>query len=337
MKTKILTKVGLARTYRDKYGMEIPTSQLARIMLKKHGLMFKDFEDARNAIGRAEGKRGPTNSNSAKKTWYYKPEARPVNPYSLPESYEEKREPFRLPKECNNILLISDLHIPYHNIEAVTIALDYGKKHKVNTILILGDLIDNAQISKFERDMTKRSPKQEFDATKKFLVSLRKAFPKARIYWAKGNHCVRWEKFLMQKVSEIWDDPYFHLEQRLRLDEERIEIIDDKVLIKIGKLTAAHGHHIFKGVFVPVSPARGAYMKAKQSIIVGHLHRSSHHPEITADGEVISCWSLACLCELKPNYSPQVSNSQHGFGHVTVEKNGNYNVKNFQIIKGQIH
>jgi len=50
----------------------------------------------------------------------------------------------------------------------------------------------------------------------------------------------------------------------------------------------AHGHHIFKGIFSPVSPARGAFMKAKQSIIVGHLHRASHHPEITADGEVIS-------------------------------------------------
>ena len=91
--------------------------------------------------------------------------------------------------------------------------LDYGKKEKVNTIFINGDLIDNAQVSKFERDLNKRSVKHEFEATKQFLVSLRKAFPKASIYWLKGNHCIRWEKFLAQKVSEIWDDPYFHLEQ----------------------------------------------------------------------------------------------------------------------------
>ena len=59
---------------------------------------------------------------------------RPKNPYNLPESYQEKREPFILPKVCNNILLISDLHIPYHDIDAITIALDYGKKENVNTL-----------------------------------------------------------------------------------------------------------------------------------------------------------------------------------------------------------
>lgn len=326
-----------AREAREKHGMGMPTKALARILYKENSLLYKDEEHARKALLYIEGKSGGKKRKCVSKTEFFNPEKRPYNPYSLPESHQEKREPFRLPLSCNNVLMISDLHIPYHDIDAITIALDYGKKHKVNTIYINGDLIDNAMVSKFEKDLRKRSVKQEFDATKQFLVSLRKAFPKASIYWAKGNHCVRWEKFLMQKVQEIWDDPYFRLEERLKLNEERITLIDDSILVKIGKLTVAHGHHIFKGIFSPVSPARGAFMKAKQSIIVGHLHRASHHPEITADGDVISCWSTACLCELRTNYSPQVSNSQHGFAHITVEKNGDYSVKNYQIIKGKIH
>jgi predicted phosphodiesterase len=262
---------------------------------------------------------------------------RPKNPYNLPESYQEKREPFILPKVCNNILLISDLHIPYHDIEAITIALDYGKKENVNTIFINGDLIDNSQVSRFEKDMKKRSVKQEFDATKEFLVQLRATFHDASIYWLKGNHCVRWEKFLEQKVREIWDDPYFHLEERLRLNEQKVQILDDTVLVKAGKLSITHGHHIFKGIFVPVSPARGAFLRAKQSVIVGHLHRSSYHTEMDLDGKVIGCWSTACLCELRPNYSPLVSNSQHGFAHITIDKTGDFTVKNYQIINGKLH
>lgn len=325
-----------AREYRIKFGPDKPIRALARILYDKNKLLYTNYEDARYYLKKIEGKTGEKmRKGTTDKSLYAPP--RPINPWKLPESFEEKRPPFRLPALCNNILLISDLHIPYHNIEAITLAIDYGKKQKVNTILILGDLIDNAQISKFEKDLNKRSVKQEFDTTKEFLRRLRAIFPKASIYWAKGNHCVRWEKFLMQKVSEIWDDPYFHLEERLRLNEEKITLIDDKLLIKMGKLTAAHGHHIFKGIFSPVSPARGAYNKAKQSMIVAHLHRASHHPEITADGEVISCWSLGCLCELKPPYSPQVSNSQHGFAHITVKPNGNYTVRNFQIIKGELH
>jgi len=327
------TKVDLARKYRDKYGMEMPTLKLARIMYNENNLTFKDVENARESLRAIEGKKG---INKNIKITHPSLE-RPKNPYNLPDSHQEKRAAFKLPAACNNILLISDLHIPYHDIDAITIALDYGKKEKVNTIFINGDLIDNAQVSRFEKDPSKRSVKQEFDATKSFLVSLRKAFPKASIYWLKGNHCVRWEKFLEQKVHEIWDDPYFHLEERLRLNEQGVKLLDDKVLVKAGKLSITHGHHIFKGIFVPVSPARGAFLRAKQSVIVGHLHRSSHHPETTLDGKVISCWSTACLCELRPNYSPLVSNSQHGFAHILIEPNGDYTVKNYQIINGKLH
>jgi predicted phosphodiesterase len=328
-----MTQVSIARQYRDKYGMDMPTLKLARIMYNENKLSFADVERARDALRRIEGKK---NGDKSKIT-HPMPDERKRNPYNLPESYQEKREPYRLPKVCNNILLISDLHIPYHSIEAITIALDYGVQNNVNTIFINGDLIDNAQVSRFEKDMNKRSVKEEFDATKSFLVTLRTVFPTAGIYWLKGNHCVRWEKFLMMKVHEIWDDPYFHLEERLQLNQQRIKILDDKTLVKAGKLSITHGHHIFKGIFSPVSPARGAYMKAKQSIIVGHLHRASHHPEVDLDGNTVSCWSTGCLCELRPNYNPLVANSQHGFAHITVENNGNYHVKNFQIINGKLY
>lgn len=326
----------LAKKYRSA-NPGMPSLKLARIMYAENNLFFSNVEHARTALRYIEGKAGNENRKDMKKTEFIKADPRPYNPYSLPVSHQNKREPFRLPKSCNNILLISDLHIPYHDIEAITIALDYGVEHKVNTIFINGDLIDNAKVSKFEPDLKKRSVKEEFDATKQFLVSLRATFPNAEIYWLKGNHCIRWEKFLEQKVREIWDDPYFHLEERLRLNEQRVKILDDTVLVKAGKLSITHGHHIFKGIFTPVSPARGAYMRAKQSVIVGHLHRASHHPEVDLDGNIVSCWSTGCLCELRPNYSPLVSNSQHGFAHIVIEGNGDYTVKNYQIIKGKIH
>jgi predicted phosphodiesterase len=331
-----MRKVDIAISYRKQYGMEMPTIKLARIMYEKERMSFNSLDHARSTLRALENKFGKNNEQVAKEKQMQYPE-RPRNPYNLPKSYKEDREPFRLPLACNNILLISDLHIPYHDIDAITVALDYGLEKKVNTIFINGDLIDNAQVSKFERDMKKRSVKEEFDLTKQFLVSLRATFPEAAIYWLKGNHCIRWEKFLAMKVSEIWDDPYFHLEERLRLNEERITLLDDTVLVKAGKLSITHGHHIFKGIFSPVSPARGAYMKAKQSVIVGHLHRTSQNSEMDLDGNVVSCWSTGCMCELRPNYSPLVSNSQHGFAHVLVENNGDFSVHNYQIIHGKIH
>lgn len=332
-----MTKADIARDFRIKYGDEMPIRALAKIMYQKKKLHFTNVEDARQTLRYIEGKQGSQKRKDVGQKQFVKEGTRPINPYNLPESYAEERPPFILPLACNNILLISDLHFPYQNNEAITLALQYGLENKVNTIFINGDLMDFALISKFEKDLSKRSIKEEFDITKQFLVELRNTFPNAEIYWLKGNHDIRWEKYLMQKAAEIWDDPYFHLEERLRLNEQRIKLLDDKVLVKAGKLSITHGHHIFKGVFAPVSPARGAFIRAKQSLIVGHLHRASHHPEITLDGDVISCWSTGCLCELRPSYMPLVSNSQHGFAHLVIEKDGNYNVHNYQIIKGKIH
>jgi len=329
------SKSDIAREFRKEFP-DMPTLKLARIMYADNKLIFKDVEACRTLLRLIEGKLGDSHRKYLKNKDLVMKENRPLNPYNLPESYEEQREPFVLPVCCDNILLISDLHIPYHNIPAVTIALDYGKKEKVNTIFINGDLLDCHSISKFESDPKKRSIKQEFDATGEFLTKLRKAFPKALIYWLKGNHCIRWEKFLYSKVREIWDDDYFFLEERLQLNSVGVKILDDKVLVKAGKLSITHGHHIFKGAFTPVNPSRGAFLRAKQSLIVGHLHRPSHHPETDLDGKIISCWSTGCLCELRADYSPLVGNTMHGFAHIQLSKNGDYTVKNYSIINGKL-
>jgi predicted phosphodiesterase len=326
-----MTKSSIARDYRNQYGMEMPTLKLARIMYKENNLIFKHVEDARSHLRAIEGK-----LNTTTKTTHPYPE-RPKNPYKLPESHSEDRGAFKLPEICNNVLFISDLHIPYHDIEAITIALDYGVQNKINTVFINGDLLDFHMLSRFDKDPKKRSVKQEFDACKQFLVTLRETFPTASIYWLKGNHCIRYELWLKQKAYEVFDDEYYHLEQRLRLNEQKVTIIDDKQLVKIGKLSVTHGHHVMKGFFSPVNSARGVYMKAKQSTIIGHVHKVSTHSETNMDGDVITTWSTGSLCELKPDYSPLVSNYQHGFAHITVEKNGDYTVKNYQIIKGKLH
>lgn len=324
-----MKKIQIAKEYREKFGNEMPSLKLARIIYKDHNLLFKDVEDARNKLRYLEGK---FSYSSKKRT----PD-RPKNPYNLPETYKKDREPFHLPKQCNNILLISDLHIPYHDNDCIEMAFDYGIKEKVNTVFINGDLIDFYGVSKFEKDPRKRSIKQEFDATKQFLVSLRNAFPDSLIYWLKGNHDIRYEKWLMTKVYEIFDDEYFHLEQRLRLNEQKINLIEDDTLVKAGKLSITHGHHIMKGFFAPVNSARGAFMKAKQSVLISHVHKVSQHPEVTLDGQVISTWSTGCLCELLPDYSPLVANYQHGFAHILIDQQGDYTVRNMQIINGKLH
>ena len=148
---------------------------------------------------------------------------------------------------------------------------------------------------------------------------------------------MRYEHWLMTKVYEVFDDEYYHMEQRLRLNEERITIIDDKTLVKAGKLSITHGHHVMRGFFAPVNSARGAWMKAKQSVIISHVHKVSQHVEVNMDGESFGAWSTGSLCENRPDYSPLVSSYQNGFAHITVDGNGDFQVRNYHIINGKLH
>lgn len=326
-------KKQIAQQYHDRFP-GTPTLTLARKMYKENDLLFKDLDDARNIIRYVRGQHG---EKSRKKTGHKKEDLKyNYNPFKLPESSAEPRQPFHLPLACNNILIISDLHIPYHDVAAVSAAFQYGLDHNVNTIFINGDLMDFCLISRFEKNPSKRSVKFEIDTARVFLDAMREAFPTQQIYFLKGNHDVRLELYLRVKAPEILDMEEFRMESLLNFNKYKIHSIEDNVLVKAGHLSITHGHHVMRGFFAPVNSARGVYMKAKQSTIIGHVHKVSEHTETNMDGEMTTTWSSGCLCELKPDYSPLVSNYAHGFAHVQVHPDKSYSVYNKRILNGQI-
>lgn len=305
---------------------------LAAKMFKENPLVYKDVDAARQSIRYYTGSQGDKKRKELGDKSFLN---NPHNPFNLPESDEQEWLPYVLPKSANNILLISDLHIPYHNMKALTLALEYGKENKVNTIFINGDLIDCYQASTFEKDPSKRKLSGELEMTREFLRVLKKHFPKCKIYIKYGNHSERWERLLRIKAPEILDMEEFRLDVILRLGEMGIECIKDKRIVKAGKLNILHGHEFQKGMIAPVNVARGIFLKAKVSTIVGHSHQTSEHTEPNLNGEIITTWSTGCLCELAPEYA-RINKFNHGFAHVMVNNDGSFNVKNIRIIKGKI-
>lgn len=313
----------------------VSSRALARSIYEREKPLFNNIEsvnwEVRYVRGRIKTriKHSPIHNNDMKRS-------KNGNPYNLPDSYESEIDIFDLPLSDNNILVLSDLHIPYHTISACNAAIQYGIDNKCNTILINGDLIDFHGLSRFEKDPRKRTVKAELDSAQAFLASIRKVFPKSRIYWLKGNHDIRYEKWLMTRVVELYDDEYYQLEVRLNLEKYRIKIIEDKTIIKAGKLNILHGHTIIKGIFMPVNVARGVFLKTKQPTLIGHTHKVSEHTETPLNTDIITCWSAGCLCELTPDYNPHCNNFAHGFANVIVHKDKSFSVKNFRILNGKI-
>jgi len=119
------------------------------------------------------------------------------------------------------------------------------------------------------------------------------------------------------------------------LDELNITFIPDKQIIHAGKLTILHGHELGASVFSPVNIARGLFLRAKDSALCGHHHQASEHTEPNINGKITTCWSVACLCELHPDYMP-INKHHHGFAHVRVLDTGEFEVSNYRIVNGKI-
>ena len=307
----------------------LPALTLAKKIYKENKLTFNNVESIRTAIRAASASMGEKRSIKTNKTFHN----RKVE-FELPESYKTDYTPYKINQ--SKVLIISDLHFPYQVNGAIRLAINYGKELNVNCILINGDLFDFAGISRHEKDWRQRSVYEEFEAVRMFLNSLRKYFPKAKIVYKLGNHDERWEKWLFLRAPEIFDDPEFKLESRLRLGELKIDIVKDKLPIKIGKLTVLHGHENIGGSG-GVNPARSTFTKTLNSVLVGHYHKTSLHSESRMDGEIIGVHSTGCLCEMHPHFMP-INKWNLGFAYVEHEiKTGEYIVYNKIIINGKVY
>lgn len=320
---------------------EFPTlskRELGRLLVKKYPTHFKNADDARVVVQRVTGAAGKSRLVAATHKDIY-------IGHNLKEGQRNYFTPFIV--NGKNVGLLFDVHIPYHDLQAINLALNYFKSKQVDTIILGGDVIDCYQLSRFEKDPDQRiSTWEELRMFIGFLNDLRDNFPKAEIIYKLGNHDERYEIFLKQKAPELFDFTVLSLDYLINIhgttDEERdlakkrnVKIVSQKRVLKLGKLNVVHGHEFGKGIIAPVNPARGFYMKAKSNTIGGHHHQTSEHIEKDLNNNITGCWSVGCLSDLHPAYMP-INKFNLGFARVLVEQDGNFSVENKKIMNYKI-
>jgi predicted phosphodiesterase len=315
---------GLVRKFPD-----TPTMTLAKKAYKERPEYFADVEAARYLIRRRRGAAG----DSRRKEAIVPIVERPRNPFdSIPKSHKVDRKPFEI--KATSILGLFDVHIPYHDVDCLKLALQYGVDNKVDCILIGGDLLDCHQLSDFVKDARKRKFSEELQDVRMFFSVLRETFPQAKIYYKIGNHEERYWRFMAVKAPELLDVDAFSFEALTHCDKYGVVTISGRTKINVGKLSIFHGHEFGKSTFSPVNVARGLYMRAKASAVCGHSHQTSEHTERDVNDKMVTTWSVGCLCELSPDYAPY-NKWNHGFIHITTSGT-DFNVRNFRIHKGKI-
>jgi uncharacterized protein Usg len=318
--------------YLERYP-EMPSLTLARLIHHSvDGHLIGDVEVIRSALRYYKGRSGKKNKvKLTNKKFLLEPEK--DNPFSLPQESIYDYKPYFIPSELKRGLIIADIHIPYHDSKVITTILEYAKKYEPDFI-ILNEVLDFYQMSVFRKDPTKNQIKDELQAGRQFFGIMRVEFPDAHIVYHLGNHDDRFKYYL-------WGHPELYGIQELRLDNLLdlfnlgIDMVEDKRIIYIGKLVFVHGHEFGGGVSVPVNPARTLFLRSKTSAACAHYHQSSEHTESNIKGDMLTCWSIGCACQLHPEYRP-INKWNNGFATVEKTPDGLFNFHNHRIFNGKI-
>lgn len=250
----------------------------------------------------------------------------------LPDAHVESYLPFTIDTP-GQWLILSDIHVPYHDRTTLELAVTEAKRRGVVGVLLNGDTLDSHEISNHDREPSAPRYVDEIDTGKKLLAWIRAQFPKARIVLKEGNHEERLRRYIIQRAPALFGLEGIDLPDLMHLADCGAEWVCDKRVIQLGKLCVVHGHEYRGGG--GVMPARWLYLRAKYVSMCGHFHRSSEHGERNIRGTEERSWSLGCACFLYPRYMP-LNSWNHGFAFVDLFADGGFSVENKRVFKGAI-
>lgn len=230
------------------------------------------------------------------------------------------------------LAILSDIHFPYHDREALLCALQYLRKFQPDTIILNGDIADFYPVNRFMVRPGKPSLKFEFEVCRAFFKQLRYLFPNSNIYFKDGNHEARLMHFIYRNAAAL--DGVVDFAKLMDFQVYGINYVANNKFIKVGKLKIAHGHEVYSGAGA-INVAKVILDRALDNIIVGHFHRTQEDFRKNLEGDIIGAWTTGCLQNLTVDYMP-VNRWNHGFACAEFDKSGVFEMHNKKIINGKV-
>jgi UDP-2,3-diacylglucosamine pyrophosphatase LpxH len=237
----------------------------------------------------------------------------------------------RLPEHLKKIGILSDIHVPFHSLEALTCAIKYLKEQEIDCLYLNGDTFDFYSISRHEKEKDLRDFPREIEMARNFLQKLRDIFPLIPIYFKAGNHENRFQRYLFSQAEEFAGLHELQFDKFFRMDHLKIEWVEDWQGMEMGDLLVCHGHELMAG---GMNPSQTTFNKTFCNTLVGHVHRTTSTTKKDGFKKFIHSYSTGCLTHLSPKYYPFAQHN-HGFALVEIH-DGKSKVQNIMIKDGKI-
>ena len=307
---------------------------IAKLAYKKKPKLFTSLENCYGLVRYIRGHSGKMLRKNIKNKEMIKPVyAASDHKWDLPISQSEKKVVWTLPTSIKKVAVLSDIHFPYQDNDALTAVLDDCLKEDVDAFFINGDMLDFYSLSFHEKDPQKMDVPLALEMGQNFFKMLKNNFPRAQVYFIPGNHEKRLQRYLRVKAPELLDVREFHLDILLKVAEIGVHYIPHGSKCYFGKLLIEHGDKMLGAG--GIDPARTLFMRFKRDVLCGHFHRTKDHLAKIYDGSTIMTHATGCLCELEPGYM-ELNEHNHGYALVHMT-NGVHRVENKKIFNGKIY
>ena len=216
---------------------------------------------------------------------------------------------------------------PTHRPEVMDGWLQVMKDTQPDVIVIGGDAIDMPEISKYDMDSNDFNDTMQLciDGLHKYFSRLRADNPNAEIVHLRGNHEMRFNKFMIRNAMPLFGVKPANMPESwavnsypflLRLDELDINYVDQ---YKINdRLMTIHGELANKNSTAAMYLGRYA-----TSIMFHHDHRRGSERRVFPNGQSIEAFGFGTQCDVTGSV-PSVHSKIDDRGHV-VENYENWN------------
>lgn len=205
--------------------------------------------------------------------------------------------------EIERTIVISDVHIPYHDPHAIDLLMRVVAVYQPERIVLNGDLLDFYAVSQYDKDPDRLKDgglQQEIDIFTEFLGRLRDAATSdCEMHYLPGNHEDRLRRYLW-KNSGLYGLRALELPALLGLESYGVHYHEDELKLAGDNLVIKHGRVVRKWAAMS---AKAELENEKYSIstITGHTHRMGAVYVRTRRG-IVGAWEGGCLCNLNPEY-----------------------------------
>jgi len=219
-------------------------------------------------------------------------------------------------------LVISDLHVPFHDEQALAVVEEVMKDIKFDNFVINGDMLDSYELSRFSKDPRNSfSFSEEIDIAKDLLEQFNKYLKGTKKYFLNGNHEERLNKYLIDQAPALITLGQLTIDSLLELDKYNYEFISmgKESYVKIGETMIGHFNKVSMH---SAYTAKGLVDKYVCNIVQGHVHRLGAHYKTVGDNTFTGVEG-GCLCNLRPGYV-MLPNWQQGLTIITHTDRGDF-------------